>query len=198
VGPIGPPPDCIWSQSHATDSRGPVLRQRPGERLARRLVREGRIEKLGQVAHGRVVVLGVGHALRADDAAGSIIAEELRARFPHRAFDGGQAPENFAGPVRRAEPGTIFLVDAANFGGKPGEVRVARSDEVVGLMTATHAPPLSVLMSLLSDETGAEVYLVAVQAATMELGGTMSAAVRDASAKLIEELSRLIEQGDSS
>lgn len=168
-----------------------------GSSSDRRPVKEGRIKKLAQVAHGRVVVLGVGHALRADDAAGSIIAEELRARFPHLVFDGGQAPENFAGPVRRAEPGTIFIVDAADFGGEPGEVRVARSDEVVGLMTATHAPPLSVLMSLLSDETGADVYLVAVQAATMELGGTMSAAVRDASAKLIEELGRLIEQGES-
>jgi len=134
----------------------------------------------------------VGNALRADDAAGSIVAEQLRVRFPDRVFDGGQAPENFAGPVRRARPDTLIIVDAADFGGEPGEVRMARSDEVSGLMMGTHAPPLSVLMSLLAEEAGADVYLVAVQVASTELGGTMSQEARAAASKLVEELSRLM------
>jgi hydrogenase 3 maturation protease len=152
--------------------------------------------ELHDIVRGNVVVLGVGHALRADDAAGSVVAEELRARFPHRVFDGGMVPENFAGPIRRVAPDTLLIVDAADFGGAPGEVRIAGPDEVFGLMTGTHAPPLSVLMSLLADDTGADVYLVAVQVADTRLGGTMTPEVHSAVAKLVAELGRLMDESN--
>ena len=108
------------------------------------------MNSLRAIGRGRVVVLGVGHALRGDDAAGSAVAQALRPRFADRVFDGGQAPENFVGPVRRAEPDTIIIVDAADFGGSPGEIRVAAADDVVGEMTGTYAAPISMLMTLLS------------------------------------------------
>jgi hydrogenase 3 maturation protease len=150
--------------------------------------------ELRDIVRGKVVVLGAGHALRADDAAGSVVAEELRPRFPGRVFDGGMAPENFAGPIRRAGPGTLLIVDAADFGGAPGEVRVAAPDEVVGLMMGTHAPPLSVLMSILAEDTGADVYLVAVQVVDTRLGGIMTPEVRSAVGKLVAELGRLMDE----
>lgn len=137
-------------------------------------------------------MLGVGHALRADDAAGSAIAEELHRRFPAAAFDGGLAPENYVGPVRRAAPDTVFIVDAADFGGAAGEVRVAGAGEVGGLMMGTHAPPLSTLMELLAGDTGADVYLVAIQPASMELGRSMSPEVRTTVTQLVCELGRLM------
>ena len=59
------------------------------------------------------------------------------------------------------KPGDYQLIDAADFGGQPGEIRIAERDDVGGLMMGTHAPPLSMFMQLLSDDTGADVYLVA-------------------------------------
>ena len=61
------------------------------------------------VAKGNVVIVGVGNALKADDAAGPVLAETLRKRFPDRVFDAGQVPENYLGPIRRARPDTILL-----------------------------------------------------------------------------------------
>ncbi len=147
---------------------------------------------LSNIVRGRTVVLGVGNVLKADDAAGPAVAEALSREFPSLAFDGGQAPENFAAPVRRAAPETIVLVDAADFGGEPGEIRIASPDEVGGLMMGTHAPPLSVFMSLLKEDTGADVYLVAVQAASTRLGDTMHADVKRAVDDLILELTDLM------
>ncbi len=151
--------------------------------------------KLVDIPRGRVVVLGVGNVLKGDDAAGPAVAEALAREFPGRAFDGGQAPENFAGPVRRAEPETIVIVDAADFGGEPGEVRVASAEDVGGLMMGTHAPPLSVFMSILKEETGADVYLLAVQAASMRLGDMMSPDVRTAVDGIILELTAIMGVG---
>lgn len=150
------------------------------------------VDRFSDIARGRIVVLGVGNALKGDDAVGPAVAEALREVFPDRVFDGGQAPENFAAPVRRAHPDTILLVDAADFGGEPGEVRVASPEDVSGLMMGTHAPPLSVFMSILKEDTGADVYLVAIQTASTKLGDTMCSDVLRAVAELVLDLGKLM------
>ena len=146
------------------------------------------------MADGGVVVLGVGNSLKADDAAGPVVAETLRKRFPDRVFDTGQVPENFVGPVRRAAPDAIVLVDAADFGGEPGEVRVVSAADVRGLTIGTHATPLSMFMTTISEETGARAYLVAIQAKSTALGGTMCGEVSESVRRIVSELEGLLER----
>ena len=140
------------------------------------------------LAGGKVVVVGIGNTLRADDGAGSLVAERLRERYPDVVFDAAQAPENYLAPIRRADPDVVVLVDAADFGGSPGEVRAATAEDVEGLMMGTHAAPLSMFMRVLKDETGADVRLLAVQAATTTLGADMTREVTDAVENLVSQL----------
>ncbi len=140
------------------------------------------------LAGGKVVVVGIGNTLRADDGAGSLVAERLRERYPDVVFDAAQAPENYLAPIRRADPDVVVLVDAADFGGSPGEVRAATAEDVEGLMMGTHAAPLSMFMRVLKDETGADVMLLAVQAATTTLGADMTREVTDAVENLVSQL----------
>lgn len=149
-----------------------------------------RIE-LGDTA-GRLIVVGIGNVLRADDGAGSHVARRLLRRHGDAVFDAAQAPENYVAPIRRAEPSLVVLVDAADFGGSPGEVRVAGAGDVEGLMMGTHAPPLSMFMRMLELETGADVRLVAVQVATTTLGAEMSPEVAASVDALVEELDRAL------
>jgi hydrogenase 3 maturation protease len=154
-------------------------------------------EALTAAARGRVVVVGVGNALKADDAAGPVLAESLRRRFPGRVFDAGQAPESFLGPIRRARPDTILLVDAADFGGRPGDVQLVSKDDIGGLALSTHAAPLSMFMALAAAETGATVRLIAVQAKSTALGATMCGEVRAAVAALARGLAMVLcQSGD--
>ena len=148
--------------------------------------------RLAAVATGKVVVVGVGNTLKADDAAGPALAETLRRRFPDRVFDVGQVPENYLGPIRRAGPDTILLVDAADFGGEPGDVRIAAKGDVHGLALGTHAAPLSMFMALAAGETGATVHLVAIQAKSTEFGGTMCEEVRAAVGRLASALEAIL------
>jgi hydrogenase maturation protease len=92
---------------------------------------------------GRVVVIGVGNALRGDDAAGLAVAEEIRA----------SAPDDVAVRVCEEEPSRLidafgdaevaFLVDAVSTGAPPGTVhRFDASDAPVPsleLRSSTHA-----------------------------------------------------------
>lgn len=148
---------------------------------------------LDGLAGGKVVVVGIGNTLRADDGAGSLVAERLRERYPDVVFNAAQAPENYLAPIRRADPDVVVLVDAADFGGSPGEVRVATAEDVEGLMMGTHAAPLSMFMRVLKDETGADVRLLAVQAATTTLGADMTREVTDAVENLVSQLEELLD-----
>lgn len=139
-----------------------------------------------------MVVLGIGNALKADDGVGPLVAQMLQERHPDVVFDTGQTPENFLGPIRRARPETIVLVDAADFGGEPGEIRLASAAEVHGLMLGTHAAPLSMFMAAISEETGAEVRLIAIQAMSTTLGGEMSEQVAAAVRDLVTALEALL------
>jgi hydrogenase 3 maturation protease len=149
---------------------------------------------LDELAEGKVVVVGIGNTLRADDGAGSLVAERLRERYPDVVFDGAQAPENYLGPIRRASPAVVVLVDAADFGGTPGEVRMATAEDVEGLMMGTHAAPLSMFMRVLDHETGADVRLAAVQVATTTLGASMTGEVADAVDHLVLQLGDLLDR----
>jgi hydrogenase 3 maturation protease len=144
---------------------------------------------LRAAARGRVAVLGIGNDLRGDDGAGSLVARRLRERFPEAAFDGGQAPENLSGPLRRARPDAIVVVDAADFGGAPGEVRVvSRADDAAGLTPGTHALPIGTFLSALAEATGASVHLIAIQAGTTAFGAAMTPSV----ATTVDEVARVL------
>jgi hydrogenase 3 maturation protease len=151
------------------------------------------VTALRGAVRGRVVVLGIGNDLRADDGAGSILARSLGQRFPGAAFDGGQAPENVSGPVRRARPDTVIIVDAADFGGAPGETRFATPGGAGGLTLGTHALPIGTFMTALGEMTGAAVHLVAIQAATTEFGGAMTPDVAAAVGEVGRELAAILQ-----
>jgi len=149
---------------------------------------------LREAAGGRVVVLGIGNDLRADDGAGSLVARSLRERFPDAAFDGGQAPENASGPVRRVRPDTVIVVDAADFGGAPGEVRVASATgAAAGLTLGTHALPIGTFMQALGEMTGAAVHLMAIQAVTTAFGAAMTPEVAVAVVEVTRELAEILQ-----
>jgi len=144
----------------------------------------------------QAVVLGVGNDLRGDDAAGPRVARALRSRFPRRAFDGGQAPENYLGPLRRSGARMVLLVDAADFGGATGEIRLLAAGDVEGAGIATHGAPLGMLMRALAEELDVQTALLAVQADQTTLGSAMSEEVRGACDRIVDELSRVLDAAD--
>jgi hydrogenase 3 maturation protease len=152
-----------------------------------------RVIDLRGLAAGTVVVVGIGNTLRADDGAGSLVAERLRERHPDVVFDAALAPENYLAPIRRAAPDAVVLVDASDFGGSPGEVRTATADDVEGLMLGTHAAPLSMFMKMIDHETGADVRLVAIQVSDTTFGADMTGPVAGVIETLVSQLDELLD-----
>lgn len=130
----------------------------------------------------RVAVVGVGHELRGDDAAGPAVARRVLASAGERLLvvDGGPAPENVTGVLRRFQPDLVLLVDAADLGAEPGTVRWLTPDVIEGLSATTHTMPLSMLARYLQHELDCGIYLVGIQPAQNDIGQPLSDPVEKA------------------
>ncbi len=148
----------------------------------------------------RLAVVGIGHELRGDDAAGVAIARLISER-PHsvglQVVDAGAAPVNCCGPLVSWRPDLILFVDAADMGEKPGTVFWLGWQNVIACNGSTHQFSLRVLAEYLAREAGCPVALLGIQPADTAMGAALSPAVAAAvehTARAMIELFPLAEE----
>ncbi len=150
----------------------------------------------------RVALVGIGQELRGDDAAGMIIARALsrvdgngegsripaddHERLPLRVIEGGAAPENCTGILRRFQPDLVIFVDAAQMDQEPGTVRWLECKEIAGFSASTHTLPLDMLAHYLEAELGCQVALLGIQPAGTSFDATLSPAAARAVTEIVE------------
>jgi hydrogenase 3 maturation protease len=103
-------------------------------------------------------------------------------------MDGGHAPENATGQLRRFEPEIVLLVDAADMGEHPGTVRLIDLDEIEGMSASTHSLPLSMLANYLVLELGCTVNLLGIQPKSNEVGELISPEVAGAVREVVDTI----------
>jgi hydrogenase 3 maturation protease len=140
----------------------------------------------------RVVVVGVGNEMRGDDGAGVALARKLKKIKKLTAIEGGVAPENITIKIKRLKPSHLIFVDAADFGGKPGEVIVADPSAIIGKTVSTHTLPLSLMAEYLKHETGARILVLGIQPEHAIFGCEMSQPVKKAVEKLAAEIAKAL------
>jgi len=152
-----------------------------------------------------VAVVGVGQELNGDDAAGVQVAQALSRRqragrsdasrpvpFSLLVIEGGHAPENCTGAIRRFTPDLVLLVDAAEMGDPPGTIRWLDWHEAVGLDASTHSLPASMVARYLVGELSCEVALIGIQVQDTSLGAGISPPVRRAIRSVSRGLTMLL------
>ena len=148
----------------------------------------------------KTLVLGLGNSLLGDDAAGPLAIEALAAMAdPDVAadfVDGGTLGLALLPAIEAA--GDFIAIDAAQFAGQPGEVRifegVAMDTQLGGRKTSAHEVALFDLMATasLAGHLPARRALVAVQPACTALGLTLTPAVRAAIPQLCAAVQALL------
>jgi hydrogenase 3 maturation protease len=129
------------------------------------------------------ILMGVGSTLRRDDGVGVSVARHLR-HPAWKALDCGTAPENFTGVVRKEHPELLLIVDAADMGLRPGEIRVIPPERIRDAGIGTHQLPLTHLVHFLADAAD-EIRIIGIQPAETGDGEGMTPAVRQAAETLI-------------
>jgi hydrogenase 3 maturation protease len=144
-------------------------------------------EALGDLA-GRVCVVGIGHVLRGDDGAGPAVVTRLVPGPDRLCIDAGAAPENYAEAIARFRPDHVVLIDAADFGGAPGDVRLLPASDFGASGISCHASSLNLLARYLAARCPCRIHLLAIQPGATTFAAPLSPPVEEAVRRCIEAL----------
>lgn len=144
-----------------------------------------------------VGVLGVGSELRADDAAGMLVAELLdiyanrkTSKAKLKIFYGGTAPENLTGEIRKFSPTHLIVIDTAEFGERPGHAQMFDKENVGNFSFSTHKLPIKVMIDyLLQSIENMKVSIIGLQPKTLDFGKAPSEEVKTS----VNDLASIIE-----
>jgi len=144
----------------------------------------------------RIAVLGIGSELRADDAAGMLVAQGLKDFHPRqrrlRVFLGSTAPENITGEIKEFRPTHLLIVDSADARKKAGSVILLQPQDLKGVSFSTHQLPLSILARYLSESFDCEILIIGIQPKSVKFGSGLSKEVRRAVKSVAQSISTAI------
>jgi len=115
--------------------------------------------------------------MRGDDGAGALLAKRFSSRIGPLCIDAGTVPENFLEKIVRTQAGTVLIVDAVDFNGTPGELRVFETNDIAAGAISTHSLSLQMAGDYLKTRISARVLLLGIQPATTALGAEITPAV---------------------
>lgn len=142
---------------------------------------------------GKVVIVGIGNALRGDDGFGPALIEKLKGSVEAICIDTGSAPENHIGRIVREKPQTILIVDAVHLGLMPGEYEILEKSDILRCGFSTHDISPNMFIEYLEKKTHASIYVLGVQPQSLSFGDRMSDAVKNR----LDEISGLIMEAKS-
>ena len=125
---------------------------------------------------GETVIVCIGSELRGDDGLGPYVGARLKAMgqaegIRHKAMDQAQGLrregeeskfevinafsviENYLQKIISSKPRKLIIVDAAFFGGNPGEMKILPPDKLSSYkIVSTHSFPLEVLLGIIKED----------------------------------------------
>jgi hydrogenase 3 maturation protease len=139
------------------------------------------------------VIVTIGNDLRNDDRIGLYIAEKLADIREKKFFliNAGMKPENIIDDVVSLNPVKVIFIDAANFGGAPGEIKIIQKEDLSEFILSTHVFPLGAIAKIIEDDTHAEVIFVCIQIKDASFGETISKEVLNSANAIIDYLLKL-------
>lgn len=129
-----------------------------------------------------LLVMCIGNREGGDDAVGPYVADELKDSAID-VIDCGTNPENYTSIVKQKKPEKLLIIDAADIGLEPGEIRIVPKKKIGVMHISTHGIPISVLMNYL-EQSVKKVILIGIQPKTMS--GRITKKVKEKADILVE------------
>ena len=116
-------------------------------------------QSLKELLKGKVVIVGIGHPLRGDDALGPCLVKRLEGHLDALCIDAGSAPENYLGKIIKASPDVVLFIDAVDFNKEPGYYKILEQEEILKTGLTTHDLSPRMLIEYLTGDPGADIFV---------------------------------------
>ncbi len=130
---------------------------------------------------GKLLIVCVGNELRGDDAVGPYIAESSKSQI----VNAGERPEAAYDIALEIKPSKVVFIDAADFGGQPGQIEIIPEDNVPSTTLSTHAIPLNAVAALIKNDMQCDIVFLGIQVKDVSVGAVMCDEVKSAADKII-------------
>ena len=150
---------------------------------------------LGPPGGRRVAVVGIGNAVRRDDAAGLRVIELLQGKGLKDVLllRTETVPESYTGVIRDYAPTHVILIDAAAFNGSPGAARTIPPEKIANATVSTHSLPLSVFIGYVAKTICLNIVLIGIQGEDNGMGEGLTPEVEEGARKVATLLEELLE-----
>jgi hydrogenase 3 maturation protease len=144
----------------------------------------------------KIAVLGIGSVLRSDDAAGILVAEELKKiKIPKlKVFFGSTAPENLTGEIIKYKPTHIVIVDSVDMDQKPGSILLIDPRVVDGVSFSTHMLPVKMIVDYFLESLKCEIIIIGIQPNSLEFGETVSEEVKKSTKQIADTIQQILQE----
>ncbi len=135
-------------------------------------------------------LITAGNSFRSDDGLGPYIASRLKNFSDLEVFNAGDRPEDIIDEVISKKPSHMTVIDAANFGGAPGEIMTIPEDRLAETSLSTHRIPLNVITKVIQSEIETQVTFLGVQPKEVGLGEGLSKEVKETADQIINAIKK--------
>ena len=145
----------------------------------------GLLSQLKSLGGEGAVIVGIGNTLKGDDGAGVLVCQLLKERGSGRVIEAGTVPENYIQPIINKSPEILLIVDAIDFGGAGGSIKIFGIDDIKSSAISTHSVSPRLFIDVIRQSISCEVYFVGIQPVQTTMGEEMSNEVKEAVESLV-------------
>jgi hydrogenase 3 maturation protease len=123
-------------------------------------------DELSKYYTDKIVFVGLGNELREDDGAGLEFVERLKSENEfHKShfIIGGRNPENHLQAILSYNPQIVIFIDAAEWGGNPGEIKKFNEDEISHTDFSTHTFSIKMIKEYLLNHQQMDFMFLGIQ-----------------------------------
>ncbi len=140
----------------------------------------------------RTVIIGMGNSLKGDDGVGPFVCDELSKKaLTADIINAGTVPENYIQRIIKKEPDALLVIDAIDFGGEAGQIRLLRPEQLNRSVFSTHTLSPHLFIEMIQQSKKVDVYIIGIQPKQIKLGEGISKEVRQPAEELVSELAEI-------
>jgi len=135
---------------------------------------------------GLLLVITIGNSFRSDDGVGPYIDRQVKKYKKNLIIlNAEDQPESIIDKATQLKPDKVVIIDAADFSGMPGEIKLIEKKDIPDTSLSTHSFSPNIIAAMLEEDTGAAVHFLGIQPESIQLREGLSEPVKKAAKKII-------------
>ncbi|MBN1456855.1 MAG: hydrogenase 3 maturation endopeptidase HyCI [Sedimentisphaerales bacterium] len=152
-------------------------------------------DQLSPLRNSKTLIVTIGNVLKGDDAVGPLLCQKLAGKISAEIIDAGTVPENYIQFIIKKAPENLLIIDAVDFMGSAGEIRMFEPDQLSSFIMSTHSLSPRVFVDMIMQEIDVQVYFLGIQPVQIQMGEPLSAEVDKASRQVETMLTEIFISG---